>query len=814
VLDDYHAIQNPTIDHLSQPETLRHFMLGSSVWHPLSADTLDRLPDVSESQRHLQRLVEQNLFVSALSGEAETYAYHPLFREFLQTRLARQDPMWYAQLRLASARLYAEQARWERAVEALLALERYDEATETLARAEDSLRKLSEIATVASWLERIPVALSQMGPHLLALQGKLHLARGEPARAVPLFEQAIAAFKRAGDYAAAVDKAVWKGTALRFLGRYPECLAESERIQRWIACLPAEHPATTRLRAAGLHLDGVAQWHLGDLAHADTALNQARALFDTTDDRLSRANVYHDLGMVARARGEFPAALAAYRVALALWEQMGYRDSAAQTLNNLGYLHLLRGEMQEAERVLQDALQRARPGSGGRTEAAVLATLGDLSREQGEWTHALEFYRESLSMAEEVQDAHLVFYARVALGDTSRSMREWTCAREWLDAAARCVDTAALVERGQLALAEGALASDQGQLDAAGTWLHRAADDFRRAGDKHLEALAEYRLASLTYARGHTAQAQVHLRRTAELIEMLGYDHFLVVEGRHTLAMLHLASTLPGVGQRFKRILERVHPVPPPAGASRRVTATAPKVSVYTLGQEQFIVRGKAVTRLRPQVREVFWYLLVRAPTEVRKEELAELFWPHLSAERASGVLRITLTRLRQALGVVVTTNGGYTLDTASLWYDVREFEQGLRAARQTPGVQARITRLKQTLELYRGDYLERLEAYWALAERARLRQMYLDALMRLAESYGEMAEWEAARETFQRAARVEPFLEAAWAGTMKMDLRLGNRMAALAQYAELEQLLRDEMGLDPSPELQALYHDIKALRV
>jgi ATP/maltotriose-dependent transcriptional regulator MalT len=490
VLDDYHAIQNPTIDHLSQPEPLRHFMLGSSVWHPLSADTLDRLPDVSESQRHLQRLVEQNLFVSALSGEAETYAYHPLFREFLQTRLARQDPLWYAQLRLASARLYAEQARWERAVEALLALERYDEAIETLARAEDSLRKLSEIATVASWLERIPVALSQMGPHLLALQGKLHLARGEPARAVPLFEQAIAAFERAGDYAAAVDKAVWKGTALRFLGRYPECLAESERIQRWIACLPAEHPATTRLRAAGLHLDGVAQWHLGDLARADTALNQARALFDTTDDRLSRANVYHDLGMVARARGEFPAALAAYRVALALWEQMGYRDSAAQTLNNLGYLHLLRGEMQEAERVLQDALQRARPGSGGRTEAAVLATLGDLSREQGEWTHALEFYRESLSMAEEVQDAHLVFYARVALGDTSRSMREWTCAREWLDAAARCVDTAALVERGQLALAEGALASDQGQLDAAGTWLHQAADDFCQAGNKHLEALA------------------------------------------------------------------------------------------------------------------------------------------------------------------------------------------------------------------------------------------------------------------------------------------------------------------------------------
>jgi DNA-binding SARP family transcriptional activator len=147
------------------------------------------------------------------------------------------------------------------------------------------------------------------------------------------------------------------------------------------------------------------------------------------------------------------------------------------------------------------------------------------------------------------------------------------------------------------------------------------------------------------------------------------------------------------------------------------------------------------------------------------------------------------------------------------LWYDVHEFEQGLADARRAQTAQARISRLKQTIELYQGDYLGRLEAHWVLNERERLRSTYLGALIALAEAYAEVGDLDSALSTFQKASQVEPFFESAWQGAMMIYLRMGNRAAAITHYERLKQVLHDEMGIEPSPELQALYRDIVNMR-
>ena len=809
----------PVFDYLAeqvvsrQSEAMRHFLLGSSVLTPLIPDMLDQLPGLADARRYLETLREQPFFLTRLGGEEELYEYHPLLRTFLKTRLQKENPTWFEQLSLACAEQFRRQGEWERAVESYLALGETAKAAEVLESVAASLRKLSEIASATRWVEQLPTDLTSQSPQLLSLRGKISMARGLHEEAAVLFEASARMFARAGDYADAADQRVLKGTALRFLGRYRESLAESKKVEALLKRVP-RHMSSTLLRATHLHLRGLVEYRLGKLARAYRDLKSARDLLVTTADLISLANVYNDLGITARAMGHLPQAIEQYQQALALWERLGYVSAAANTLNNLGFAYLLQGKTEQADAVLQEALAKSRQGSWPRIEAGILSTLGDLYRDLGEYPQALEFYRSCLRTAQEANDAGLIFYSHLFTGDVYRQMGDVTQAREWLDKAARSMEAGkSATELGQLKLAEGLLAAEQGRLKSGLKLIGEAAKLFSQLENKPLEALAEYHLAHLHYRQGHTEEVTAHLIRTAKLVDALGYDHFLVAEGRHTHVTLEFASTLNQVGPRFKRILHRVHPVSAPRLHRAPVASPASFLAVHTLGQEQLVVNGAVVAGIRPQVREVFLFLLSRLPTGARKEELTDQFWGDLSPERADGVLGVTLTRIRKLLCPVSLANGWYVLEPEHLWHDVQEFEKGCADAQRALSASLRIPRLKQALELYHGDYLERMESTWVIEERARLRQVYLSALIALAEAYAETSDLESALNTFQKASQSEPFLEPAWLGAMQVYLRMGNRATAIAHYEKLKRILQDEMGIEPGPEIQALYRDIINLK-
>lgn len=805
----------PVFDYLAeqvfarQSEGMRHFLLGSSILTPLAPEMLDQLPRLTDSKRYLETLAGHPFFLTCLGVDDDLYEYHPLLREFLKTRLQKENPTWFEQLCLACAEQYRQQGEWDRAVEIYLDLGETTKAVSVLESVAESLRKLSEIARATRWVEQLPTDIISQSPYLLSLRGKINMARGLQEEAAVLFDASARMFARAGDYEAAADKRVWKGTALRFLGRYRESLTESKKVEALLKRLP-RHISPTRLRAASLHLRGLVEYRLGKLARAYLDLKRARDLFLTTDDLISLANVYNDLGITARAIGHLTQAIEHYKQALALWERLGYVSAAANTLNNLGFAYLLQGKTEEADKVLQDALAKSRQGSWPRIEAGILSTLGDLYRDLGEYPQALEFYRDCFHTAQEANDAGLIFYSQLFTGDVYRRIGDVAQAREWLDKAARSIEAGkSAIELGQLKLAQGLLAAEQGRLKSGLTLISEAAKLFGQLENKHLEALAEYHLAHLLHRQGDAEEATSHLIRTAKLIDTLGYDHFLVGEGRHTHVTLEFASTLKQVGPRFKRTLHRVHPIPAPLLHRAPVTPPALFLAIYTLGLEQFIVNGAEVSELRPQARDLFLFLLSRLPTGARKEELADKFWSDLSPERADGVLGVTLTRIRKLPCPVSLVNGWYVLEPEHLWYDVQEFEKGLADARRASSASLRIPRLKQTLDLYHGDYLERMESTWVIGERARLRQVYLSALISLAEAYAETSDLESALNTFQKASQVESFSEPAWLGAMQVYLRMGNRAAAIAHYEKLKRILQDEMGIEPGPEIQALYRDI-----
>lgn len=784
-----------------QPPDFQHFMLGSAVLERMTPAVLDRLPDLSQAAWYLGKLLELQLFLTRLGGDDASYRYHPLFRQFLLQRLRAEHPAWYAQLGVAAAQYYQQSEQWEHAIEAFLALGRTGEAIRVLEQAEQSLRALPQVMALKPWLDQVP-ASAQLLPHVVSMQGKIHMARGELEQALEQFERSASLFLAGGDAVAAADKMIWKSDNLRGLGRYQESVQASFAI----AELLLAQPDTSGLRATNLLNRGSAQYELGDLRAAQASFCAARELLSESEDLVRRAQAAQYLGAVERALGSIQDALACYREALALWERAQRPLDAANTLNSLGNIHQVRGDYDEAETVLRDALGRARATKALRTQAIILCTLGDVFKDERDYMRALDAYADGLRLALEAHYAFAESYCQLGTGDVYRLLRDFVSARDWLQRAATGIQAGgSRTDYARLQLMRSKLARDQGRLDEALPRIAEAASLYRQAGDKHHQALAEFLWAQALEASGKPDEATAHLTQTASLVTALNYDQFLVVEGEESEAVLQYASTLEAVGPLYQRVLARVQPGAPHSTIVGTPGGSTSALTVFTLGQERFLRGDTLIGPLRPQVRDIFLFLLMRHPKGARPDELWEMAWPELPEARADSILHMTISRIRKTLCAVELVNGWYFLNPRRLWYDAREFERGVAVALRAQAPRTRLMRLAQALELYGGDYLQRLDGDWVLTERERLRHTWLSTELALAEAYAAQAEYEDALRHFQHLNSVEPFLEEAWQGAVQTLARMGNRAASLAYYDRYALVLREEIGLEPSTQAQAL---------
>jgi pimeloyl-ACP methyl ester carboxylesterase len=138
---------------------------------------------------------------------------------------------------------------------------------------------------------------------------------------------------------------------------------------------------------------------------------------------------------------------------------------------------------------------------------------------------------------------------------------------------------------------------------------------------------------------------------------------------------------------------------------------------------------------------------------------------------------------------------------------DSERFEALVRSSRSAPGPRRELTLLTEALSLCRGSPWEGfsdLPAFLgparALGElQAGARERRIDCLMALGRTDEALAEAEA-------LAAEDPLRERPRSLLMQALYRVGRQHEALAAYQEFRRLLSDELGLEPSPALQALH--------
>jgi two-component SAPR family response regulator len=202
------------------------------------------------------------------------------------------------------------------------------------------------------------------------------------------------------------------------------------------------------------------------------------------------------------------------------------------------------------------------------------------------------------------------------------------------------------------------------------------------------------------------------------------------------------------------------------------------------------------------------------SPRPLSKDEIGGTFWPDADPDTLKLRFKNNLYRLRHALGqdVILYENNVYFFNHHQDYeYDVEEFDSHMSQAKVAGPVEDRIIHLRAATKLWRGPFLQGVDAIWVWPERQRLEQECLEAFRQLAGLLRKEGERLAALQACKRALEVNPCLEDFHQLAMQLHAELGDRLAVIWQYQACRAALHDELELLPSEETEALYRHLTA---
>lgn len=235
------------------------------------------------------------------------------------------------------------------------------------------------------------------------------------------------------------------------------------------------------------------------------------------------------------------------------------------------------------------------------------------------------------------------------------------------------------------------------------------------------------------------------------------------------------------------------------------------------LGRPEIIRAGVSVTAaLSSKSQAILYYLAVAGPSGQPRSTLATLLWGDVTDNAARTNLRKALSNLREKVGDYLDLDGQAVAFKPDhpYWVDVTDFKANVG----TDSPLLNVARLQAAVELYQGDFLTGYYVRnapdfetWMLAEQARLRELFVQALQTLAAHYAERDELAKAMGYVRRLLNLEPWREESHRQLMLLLARDGQRSAALAQYELCVKVLAEELGVETGPETKAVYERIRA---
>lgn len=239
------------------------------------------------------------------------------------------------------------------------------------------------------------------------------------------------------------------------------------------------------------------------------------------------------------------------------------------------------------------------------------------------------------------------------------------------------------------------------------------------------------------------------------------------------------------------------------------------------LGEFQLFCNGTLVCGREyrsHKVKSLLAYLIYYHNRMVPIDELTGILDASKKNAAPVAALRTTLYRMRCAVRaaedmvgspLIVTNNGMYGWNAdVPLELDAEEFEAAYRDG--TPEDTGQAEDWRRMLELYQGDFLEKLAAeHWVEPLAEHYRELYLAAVEQAAPVLIEAGDPRAAVEYCTKAMVISPYSESVCRWLMRAHAACGNIEAAAGAYEQMRSALYKDLGVIPEDETRKVYQSI-----
>lgn len=215
--------------------------------------------------------------------------------------------------------------------------------------------------------------------------------------------------------------------------------------------------------------------------------------------------------------------------------------------------------------------------------------------------------------------------------------------------------------------------------------------------------------------------------------------------------------------------------------------------------------RGDVTIPLTPSWQRLLGLIALTGTSS--RPRLCGTLWPDSTERRAQGDLRTCLWRLNRACPGLLSTSGPRVGLQQSVICDVHHIERIARTVLRGEAGCVAPDVLRAAL-LDSRQLMPGSTDMWVLVERERLRQLRLHALEAWSSHLLDSDTPALALEAAHAAVECEPLRESAHRAVLQALLAAGGKDEARAHFTAIVTRLRQDLGVGPSPLLQAFARD------
>ena len=793
-----------------QSEDTQDFLIQTSILQFLDSDTCDFLLDRQNSAETLNDLYRSGLFIEQM--KPDVFRYHHIFREFLLSRLSKNEELKKG-LHRKLASYFSAHHYWEQAISHLISAGDYSRLKQVLDEVAERLLQSGLKQSIRYWLGKLPPEEMSQYPYGNYLLGEVERIEANFDLALEAYRTAQRLYQNLGnDWGVSM---ALRGQAQVYLDTLRPVNAEQLLAKALNLLDQAEYP----LEVSGL-LTQIAenQVNQGAMLEAEKNLQKARELSPMyaemqafTEARLLLRTGRLDEGLDLLAR--LDPGTSNQRMAR---PQRFHREATLL----LSLYYSLQGKYESARQYADKGLQVSRQLQAKYVEAVARIRLG----------HALQLDLSEGLDAQGVLEIRKLYEFAIENVDIVRIHVEplWGLCRLVgyagnLEEAKRIGDNALVIAAnagdewiGLLVRISLGAALAMGNAYEAASSILSVADSLAKKLNDTLASTAAYLWEAYTADKqGYKSSALLFLEQGLEQIQKYQYQ-FLLNKGTllgpddpFTFYPLMLLARENGLQpELLSQILSDL-----PASIGKYHPG-------YTLSLNLFggfeARKGKhlipAENWKRDKARQMLQALACNLGRGISKEQLALLFWPDADELTAANNFKVTLSALNQTLEpdrpskeaaqFVVRIGDHYQLNQQmKIKLDTTQFEK--------LALSLQLEDNEQALTIYKGKLLEGepLQEDF-MPEVQYYHRLYLDCLGKVIEETIADRDFGKGLDLSNRLVRQEPLLEVGYQYQMRIYHALGNASMVRNVYIQAVDVCRKVYDME-SNDLLTFYRQL-----